>query len=71
VKFLQFDKSVVVSRLDFQLNDSDYKSAMETIINTIIGKANLTRDESEQPIDEPKGFFANLFGRKKKEEKVG
>ena len=55
----------------YDTGDSDYKSAMETIINTIIGKANLTRDESEQPIDEPKGFFANLFGRKKKEEKVG
>jgi Flp pilus assembly CpaE family ATPase len=55
----------------YDVGDDHYKGALETIVNTVIGKAKLTRDESEQPIEETKGFFRNLFGRKKDEKRVG
>ncbi|WP_209124354.1 ParA family protein [Alkalihalobacillus sp. BA299] len=60
--------SVKQNEFLYDTGDDDYKNALETIVNTIIGKANLTRDESEQPIEEAKSFFSNLFGRKKKQE---
>lgn len=55
----------------FDMGNDDYKRAIETIVNTIIVDAKLTRELSELPAEEKKGFFASLFGRKKAEDKVG
>ncbi|WP_066412857.1 AAA family ATPase [Sutcliffiella cohnii] len=46
----------------YDTGDNDYREAIETIVNTIIGEANLTRDTTDIPKQEKKGFFSTIFG---------